>query len=297
MIPLARIGPRYYWNRLITYERPFDPDNNLDDNELVATIEQRGIQTPVIVFMDHTGEMHLVSGGRRLAALKHVGVDKLVHVPCHVLQTDHDGLVNALIEEAKDGPSQTLYIPMKPSEKLQLGMIVRGWGAYMRRHFRRLDGTTLNYNMSADDYYLFLDIKRGEWPALKQLACAYVAYESRAMGNEDPDKAREVLATLDTGAITIHQARGIYTSTRTTRSQVAPASKKVWLEQTFRLSQSLSQLVAALLDYQAIPTGVDEPSVEELRAQLCTARNKVTAMVKSLDHRLAETKQGGTPHE
>ncbi|MCC5327075.1 hypothetical protein LMP71_14660, partial [Staphylococcus aureus] len=78
----------------------------------------------------------------------------------------------------------------------------------------------------------------------------------------DPDRAREVLAILDTGQLTIHQARERYTSTRTTRSQVAPASKKVWLEQTFRLSQSLSQLVAALLDYQVIPAGGDEPSVE-----------------------------------
>lgn len=297
MIPLARIGPRYFWNRLLTYERPFDPDNNLDDNELVATIEQRGIQTPVIVFMDHTGEMHLVSGGRRLAAMKHAGTDTFARVPCHVVQTNHDGLVNALIEEAREGPEQGLYVPMLPSEKLQLGMIVRGWGAYMRRQFRRSDGTTLNYKMSAEDYYLFLDIKRSEWQALRQLACAYVTYETRVTGSEDPDKAREVLATLDTGELTIHQARGRYTSTRTTRSQVAPASKKVWLEQTGRLSQSLSQLVAALLDYQVIPAGVDELSVEELRAQLCTARNKVTAMVKSLDHRLAETKQGGTPHE
>jgi len=241
--------------------------------------------------------MHLVSGGRRLAAMKHAGADRLAHVPCHVVQTNHDALVTALIEEAKDGLSQTLYIPMKPSEKLQLGMIVRGWGAYMRRQFRRPDGTTLNYKMSADDYYLFLDIKRSEWQALRQLACAYVTYETRVMGSEDPDKAREVLATLDTGELTIHQARGRYTSTRTIRSRVAPAPKKVWLEQTGRLSQSLSQLVAALLDYQVIPAGVDEVSVEELRTQLCTARNKVTAMVKSLDHRLAETKQGGTPHE
>ena len=245
------------------------------DSKFVRTLDDFGLLAPIILFKDVDGTLTLISGDRRLKAWQS-GRHANTPIPT-IICTTFDELFQACLDEAEEDRRLNRAVPMLPSEKTQYGMIFRGIQVYMRNNFRTSGSVTPGCTIRFDEVAKILDLAFAEWKVLRLLTSAYVIYDNRNTSH-DPELARQLLAEIDEGLITVFTAKGKY-ALRPGRtpgripSTVSPKPHLYWAQHAPSIIDSLGYQSDLLWDFRIVPEQI--PS-EDLQSAIATLRRVET---------------------
>jgi hypothetical protein len=271
------IQPRYFWRTTLEFTRPYD-------ELLRESIAYAGLNKPIILFKDNDGVLTLISGHRRLAAWKATEGRASQDIPA-IVCTTLDELYDACLAEMldKDNEHDATFVPLSMSERLQLGLILRGVQVYMRSVFRIKNAKVPGANIVMEAMHPLLGLSASDWKALRHLSSAFVLYDQRESTSHDPLLAAQLLDRLDSGELTVHQAKVAYD--RRPREAFTPkraaASREYWLNHVPKIATSLVDTSDVLWGFRVIPADVDDETLIKTVADLRLVRTQLQVLIRA----------------